>query len=130
MEEIEYESIPNSSLATNMLAGALAGISEHVFTYPLDVLKTRMQFNSLSESVIKIMTSLYTAEGIKPFWRGFNSVLVSAGPAHALYFGAYEFSKKELVKFDPSKSKHLSHAFAGLSATVCHDGFVTPFDGI
>lgn len=38
-EEIEYESIPNSSPGIHLLAGALAGITEHVATYPLDVLK-------------------------------------------------------------------------------------------
>lgn len=38
-EDDEYESIPNSSLGVNMCAGAFAGITEHVVTYPLDVLK-------------------------------------------------------------------------------------------
>jgi hypothetical protein len=42
-EEDEYESIPNSTLGVSMLAGAIAGITEHVVTYPLDVLKV---FNS------------------------------------------------------------------------------------
>ena len=38
-DEIEYENIPNSSLGVNLLAGGLAGVAEHVATYPLDVLK-------------------------------------------------------------------------------------------
>lgn len=40
-DDDEYESIPNSSVGVNMLAGALAGITEHVVTYPLDVLKVK-----------------------------------------------------------------------------------------
>lgn len=38
-EDIDYESIPNSSLATNLVAGALAGITEHSVMYPIDSIK-------------------------------------------------------------------------------------------
>jgi hypothetical protein len=40
-EEIDYESMPDSSIMVNMAAGALAGISEHVVTYPFDTLKVK-----------------------------------------------------------------------------------------
>lgn len=39
--EIEYEEIPSSSLAVNMFAGALAGITEHSLIYPIDAIKVK-----------------------------------------------------------------------------------------
>ena len=42
--EDEYESLPSeASFPSHMIAGALAGISEHSVTYPFDMIKTRMQ---------------------------------------------------------------------------------------
>lgn len=41
VEEIDYEELPDASLSTQLIAGALAGISEHTLTYPLDVIKVR-----------------------------------------------------------------------------------------
>lgn len=44
MEEVQdpdYEGLENASLAVNMFAGAMAGISEHVFMYPIDSIKVR-----------------------------------------------------------------------------------------
>jgi hypothetical protein len=38
-QEDEYETLPQSSVATNMMAGALAGIAEHIAMYPLDSVK-------------------------------------------------------------------------------------------
>jgi hypothetical protein len=37
--EVDYESIPNGSLYANLMAGALAGITEHTVMYPLDAVK-------------------------------------------------------------------------------------------
>ena len=39
MDEVDYEALPDVSMATNMLAGALAGITEHSVVYPIDVIK-------------------------------------------------------------------------------------------
>ncbi len=130
VEEIDYESMPNSSVAVNMLAGAIAGITEHIITYPLDVLKTRMQFKtSITENVLSYMNRVYSTEGLRAFSRGLNTVVISAGPAHAMYFGAYEACKEQFVSWDNSSDHHVSHAAAGAIATIFHDGFVTPFDG-
>lgn len=41
VEEIDYEGLDNDSLAINMLAGAMAGISEHAVMYPVDSIKVR-----------------------------------------------------------------------------------------
>ena len=38
-DQDEYESLPTSSVATHMTAGAMAGMMEHVIMYPLDSVK-------------------------------------------------------------------------------------------
>ena len=43
--------------------------------------------------VINAVSKISTTEGAKTLWRGVNSVILGAGPAHALYFGSYEFAK-------------------------------------
>lgn len=40
----EYESLPTTSVSTNMSAGALAGVLEHCVMYPLDSVKVSMTF--------------------------------------------------------------------------------------
>lgn len=40
VEEIEYEGLdPGTTVGINMLAGALAGVSEHAVMYPVDSIK-------------------------------------------------------------------------------------------
>lgn len=43
VEEIDYEGLDHDSLAINMLAGAMAGISEHAVMYPVDSIKVRLR---------------------------------------------------------------------------------------
>ena len=54
-----------------------------------------------------------------------------AGPAHAMYFSCYEYLKEKLTPYAQSSSvpESLVHAFAGASATVLHDGIMTPAEG-
>lgn len=80
------------------------------------------------------------------FWRGFSSVVIAAGnahfvilygiswlvligPAHALYFATYEFSKLQLNSSSLSNLGSLCSGLAGASATIVHDLLLTPFDG-
>lgn len=46
VEEIDYEGLDHDSLAINMLAGAMAGISEHAVMYPVDSIKVRTNFHT------------------------------------------------------------------------------------
>ncbi|OBZ84987.1 putative mitochondrial carrier C8C9.12c [Choanephora cucurbitarum] len=58
-------------------------------------------------------------------WRGVNSVVMGAGPAHALHFATYEACKESFG------SNHLlSNAAAGACATLAHDTLMNPFDVI
>ncbi|KNC96807.1 uncharacterized protein SPPG_08008 [Spizellomyces punctatus DAOM BR117] len=131
-DEVDYEALPTTSVATNMLAGALAGITEHTVMYPLDSVKTRMQVLSPSPQAIysgvaNALSRITTAEGFATLWRGVNSVIVGAGPAHALYFASYEKCKEVFSNMD-NGYHHVSHAMAGACATIVSDGLMNPFD--
>lgn len=41
-------------------------------------------------------TRISSTEGVRALWRGVSSVIMGAGPAHAVHFGAYE-AVKDLV---------------------------------
>ena len=100
----------------HMLAGALAGTTEHCAMFPLDTIKTRMQtavrgiavspavartagataaaaeihshFNPVS-AMRHATRALMRAEGVAGLYRGISAVGIGAGPAHAVYFATY-----------------------------------------
>lgn len=41
-------------------------------------------------------TRISSTEGMRALWRGVSSVILGAGPAHAVHFGTYE-AMKELI---------------------------------
>lgn len=43
--------------------------------------------------VLRSTYQMATGEGILSLWRGMSSVIVGAGPAHAVYFATYEAVK-------------------------------------
>ncbi|KAF8926165.1 putative MRS4-protein of the mitochondrial carrier family [Dissophora ornata] len=133
--EYEYEALPeNSSLAASLMAGALAGVAEHAVMYPVDSIKTRMQIlqptpQAVYSGVINAASRITTTEGARTLWRGVNSVIMGAGPAHALHFATYEFAKES---FGGNATGHhlVAAAAAGACATIAHDALMNPFDVI
>ncbi|CAG8554503.1 15147_t:CDS:2 [Cetraspora pellucida] len=130
-QDHDYESLPaNSSLTANLIAGALAGIGEHTIMYP-----TRMQIinptpQAVYTGVANAFSRIYTTEGVRTLWRGVNSVVLGAGPAHALYFGTYEICK-DLFGANIGEGHHpVAHGAAGACATIASDALMNPFDVI
>jgi len=149
-EEIDYESLPKgTTLSSQCIAGATAGILEHTVMYPVDALKTRMQ--SINQSftirytstklhgVFKSIYKISANEGWLSLWRGTSSVILGAGPAHAVYFGTYEYVKSKLIdeikeKDEDEGQVNLHHFFkigiAGSAATIVSEALMNPFDVI
>ncbi|KIY52843.1 putative MRS4-protein of the mitochondrial carrier family [Fistulina hepatica ATCC 64428] len=132
-DEIDYEALPaNAGLPVHMLAGALAGISEHVVMYPIDSIKTRMQvfattpvvYSSLGNAISRISST----EGWKTLWRGVWSVVLGAGPAHAVHFGVLEAVKELAGGNAPGNHQWIATSLAGASATIAADALMNPFD--
>ncbi|KAH0408482.1 hypothetical protein KCU90_g21881, partial [Aureobasidium melanogenum] len=131
--EYDYEGLPpNFSLAANMAAGAFAGVAEHSVMYPIDLLKTRMQVMSPTPAAIytglgNAIATISRAEGYMSLWRGLSSVVVGAGPAHAVYFATYEVVKQQMGG-NAAGHHPLAAATSGACATIASDAFMNPFD--
>jgi len=134
-DEIEYEALPtNAGFGVNMLAGALAGITEHAVMFPVDSIKTRMQVFATSPAAVytgvgNAFTRISSTEGMRALWRGVSSVILGAGPAHAVHFGTYE-AVKELAGANEAGNHWVATSVAGASATVASDALMNPFDVI
>ncbi|KAK9703871.1 Fe(2+) transporter [Basidiobolus ranarum] len=134
-QEYDYEALPeNVSVTTHLIAGALAGITEHTVMHPFDSIKTRMQIinpnpQAVYSGVVQAIARMTTTEGARSLWRGVNSVILGAGPAHALYFATYEHCK---TMFGGSGIGHhpLATGAAGACATIASDALMNPFDVI
>lgn len=126
-EEYDYEALPpNFSLFQNMAAGAVAGIAEHTVMYPIDSIKTRTQILS----AIKQPKTIYNAQWALGLWRGMSSVVVGAGPAHAVYFATYEAVKHVMGGNQAGVHHPLASATSGACATIASDALMNPFDVI
>ncbi|TRX88586.1 hypothetical protein FHL15_010537 [Xylaria flabelliformis] len=136
VEEYDYEALPpNFSLVQNMAAGAFAGIAEHTVMYPIDAIKTRMQIinpsaGTVYKGMIQSTMRIASGEGFMNLWRGMSSVVVGAGPAHAVYFATYE-AVKHLMGGNRTGTHHpLAAATSGACATIASDALMNPFDVI
>lgn len=148
IQEIDYEALPDSApLSYQLLAGAFAGIMEHSIMFPIDALKTRMQTVSELKSVassasasikaatqgsiLQQISKISSTEGSMALWKGVQSMVMGAGPAHAVYFATYEFCKESLI--DPedfNTHQPLKTAASGVAATIAADALMNPFDTI
>jgi asparaginyl-tRNA synthetase len=56
------------------------------------------------------MVTISRVEGFRTLWRGLSSVIIGAGPAHAVYFASYEAVKQSLGGNEGANDEH--HPFA------------------
>lgn len=131
MGEAEYESLPTNKLSVHMLAGAAAGVAEHCIVYPVDCVKTRMmniEASNQYRGVFKSFMTIAKSESPQTLFRGIGVVATGAGPAHALYFSCYEFTKRSLS--GNNRSNVLTQGCSAIMATLFHDGLMNPVDVI
>ncbi|PVU95781.1 hypothetical protein BB559_002605 [Furculomyces boomerangus] len=132
----DYEELTgNPSIYMHLAAGAAAGIMEHAVMYPFDSIKTRMQVvesnkQLLYSGLVQSFKHVTTSEGARALWRGISSMIAGAGPAHAVYFAAYEQAKHYLSGGDDKKINPLAAGLAGGIGTIVSDMLMNPFDVI
>ncbi|QLQ81465.1 hypothetical protein HG537_0F02260 [Torulaspora globosa] len=120
------------------IAGAVAGISEILVMYPLDVVKTRMQlqvsgavggaaehYTGVADCIRKIVQK----EGASRLYKGISSPVLMEAPKRATKFACNdEFQKIYKNLFgSPVMTQELS-VLSGASAGVCEAFVVVPFE--
>ncbi|KAI5337096.1 hypothetical protein L3X38_016365 [Prunus dulcis] len=87
------------SMRTMMLAGGLAGVASWLFVYPLDVVKTRWQAQSVSlkyNGIVDCFQKSVREGGYRVLWRGLGTAVVRAFLVNGAIFPAYEIALRFL----------------------------------
>ena len=100
---------PYSAFAVSLVAGGGAGVIETILTYPLDLVRTRLQMlqdttgngadlipskfpcRRHSPGIMRLLASIAQEEGFLRLYRGLLPPLISEVPRRALKFSANEF---------------------------------------
>ena len=82
--------------------GALSGVTLWTLTFPIDVVKTRIQTDveGRYKSALHCIRSTYVNEGgLRAFYRGFTPCLLRSMPVNAITFVAFEQAMRVLNKY-------------------------------
>ncbi|QLQ78882.1 hypothetical protein HG537_0B02300 [Torulaspora globosa] len=81
--------------------GAMSGTALWLMVYPLDVIKSVIQTDSLTNpksgnSIVQVARTLYAKGGLLSFFKGFGPTMLRAAPANAATFASFEFAMRLL----------------------------------
>lgn len=100
-------------------------------TFCFFLTQTRLQsLVSANRSFRSVLMTMIRNEGVFRPLRGIGATVAGAGPAHALYFAAYERLKVDFTSTGSAHHNYLAQGAAASAATVLHDGIMTPAEGI
>lgn len=90
----------------SLVCGAVAGIMSSLTTFPIDVLRRRLQLHTLyspcsrrssgAPDIRSIASSLYQEQGVRGFYRGLTPELLKVVPMVGITFGSFDRMKKWL----------------------------------
>lgn len=103
--------------------------SWNVFSYPLDIVKVRLQTTSKYPNAVSCATSIFKNEGPLAFYKGTLTPLIGIGACVSIQFGAFHYARRAFedrnLHANPQGTGELSYgqyymagAFAGLTNSV------------
>ncbi|EDO17164.1 hypothetical protein Kpol_1072p34 [Vanderwaltozyma polyspora DSM 70294] len=123
------------------IAGAVAGISEILVMYPLDVVKTRMQLQVNKPSatgttavvqyngVVDCISKIVKNEGFSRLYKGISSPILMEAPKRATKFACNDFFSSYYMKqFQEKKLTQNLSILSGASAGLVESFVVVPFE--
>jgi solute carrier family 25 iron transporter 28/37 len=121
--EEREEEVP---FGVHMVAGSIAGLTEHTLLLPLDNLKTHLQTKSAS---LRDAFAEIRSRGLLSFYRGSSIIALGCIPSHAVFFMNFEYMKRK-VSNQNTEIDILGNMLVGSTATVFHDLMMTPCEMI
>ncbi|KAI6117169.1 mitochondrial carrier [Pisolithus croceorrhizus] len=115
----------------NFAAGAIAGVSEILTFYPLDVVKTRMQLETGKgkHGMVGTLAGIVREEGVGRLYRGLVPPLLLEAPKRAVKFASNDFWGKTYLKLSgESKMTSQLSIITGCSAGATESFVVVPFE--
>ncbi|KAF7421176.1 hypothetical protein PC9H_011696 [Pleurotus ostreatus] len=115
----------------NFAAGAIAGISEILVFYPLDVVKTRMQLDTgkTTQGLVGTFKSIVKEEGAGRLYRGLVPPLLLEAPKRAVKFAANDFWGKTYLQLSgKAKIDQQLSILTGCTAGATESFVVVPFE--
>ncbi|WOL16543.1 putative envelope ADP,ATP carrier protein, chloroplastic isoform X1 [Canna indica] len=100
-----------------LVAGACAGMTSTLVTYPLDVLRLRLAVEPGYRTMSQVALSMLREEGIASFYSGLGPSLIGIAPYIAVNFCIFDLVKKSLPE-KYQKGPQTSLATALVSATL------------
>ncbi|MCO5606306.1 hypothetical protein L7F22_060493 [Adiantum nelumboides] len=111
------------SISGRLAAGACAGMTSTLITYPLDVLRLRLAVDPASKSMLQVASTMLREEGLASFYKGLGPSLLGIAPYVALNFCAFDLIKKALpedVQKTPTASFVTAFLSASLATSMCY----------
>eukprot|EP00468_Gymnochlora_sp_CCMP2014_P000753 CAMPEP_0167741182 /NCGR_PEP_ID=MMETSP0110_2-20121227/715_1 /TAXON_ID=629695 /ORGANISM="Gymnochlora sp., Strain CCMP2014" /LENGTH=255 /DNA_ID=CAMNT_0007625207 /DNA_START=41 /DNA_END=808 /DNA_ORIENTATION=- len=110
-------------LHRQMLAGALSGATTMVFTYPLDILRTRLSTDVTKEGIydgmLDVARKIYRYEGFPGFYKGVGISIIEIAPYTGIAMGGYEYLRK-YVGNDPIRKLGAGWISGLLASLLCY----------
>ena len=122
----------NSPLVS-ALGGIVGASAAKVFVHPIDTVKAKIQVQKSKESLVirDVIRQTMKNEGLSGLYRGFSVSLFGSIPAAGLYFGSYEFFKKQTLQNQFFQSHpFLSYLAGGMFAETIACILFVPIDVI
>jgi len=102
-----------------MISALFAGSTAKFITHPIDTVKAKLQVNykkNLTITVREMVKVITLNEGIAGFYKGLPVSLIGSLPGSVLYFGSYEFAKKNIIEKKLTDYNFLNYFISGMFA--------------
>ncbi|QWU89314.1 hypothetical protein CA3LBN_003637 [Candidozyma haemuli] len=112
-------------------SGAIAGVSEILVMYPLDVVKTRQQLATTSDynGTIRCLRKIVAEEGFSRLYKGITAPILMEAPKRATKFAANdEWGKFYRKQFGVSQMTQSLAVLTGATAGATESFVVVPFE--
>ncbi|CAL9117825.1 unnamed protein product [Musa textilis] len=121
---------PKLPVPSSLVAGAFAGVSSTLCTYPLELLKTRLTIQrDVYDNLLHAFLKIVCEEGPSELYRGLTPSLIGVMPYAATNYFAYESLKKLYRKtFETEEIGSIATLLIGSAAGAISSGTTFPLE--